>query len=122
MTRYGAYIALIGASVTIILNVLLVPRFSYLGAAWGHFGTYLVMVVLSFFLGQRFYRIDYPLGRIAFYFGFAIALFLASYYSPIQDSLIMGSIRAVFLMLYILVAYLLERKSFKAVTDQSNSL
>ena len=61
MTRFGAYIGLTGAAVTIILNVLLVPRFSYLGAAWGHLSAYVVMVILSFIWGQKYYRIRYQM-------------------------------------------------------------
>jgi O-antigen/teichoic acid export membrane protein len=121
MTRYGAFIALVGAVVTIGLNILLVPKFSYLGAAWGHFGTYLVMVILSYYWGQKYYTIHYPLGRIAFYFVLAISLFLVSYFLPVTNPWIMRSINAIFLIVYITIVYLIERKSFKAVPVKSNS-
>ena len=116
MTRYGAYIALIGAAVTILLNVLLVPRFSYLGAAWGHFGTYIVMVFLSYFLGQKFYPIPYQLGRIAFYFVFALSLFLVSYFLSLENPWIMGILHTILLGIFVLAVYLLERRSLRALS------
>jgi len=119
LTRYGAYIALIGAFVTIMLNIVLVPKFSYLGAAWGHFGTYLVMVLVSYFWGQKYYPIDYPLGRIGFYFLLAILLFLISYYLPIDDQWIMGAINVILLVIFVAVSFFLERRSLKTVVTKS---
>jgi O-antigen/teichoic acid export membrane protein len=109
MTRFGAYIALIGATVTIVLNILLVPRYSYLGAAWGHFGTYFVMVIISYFWGQKFFRIEYPLRRIGFYFLFAIALFLISYFMPLKNQWILGTINFILLLAYAGTSYYIER-------------
>jgi O-antigen/teichoic acid export membrane protein len=116
MTRFGAYIALVGAAVTILLNVLLVPRFSYLGAAWGHLGTYFVMVILSYYWGQKYYPINYPLGRISFYFLFAIALFLVSYFMPVENTWIMRGVNALLLLVFVTVAWMLERKSLRSVS------
>jgi O-antigen/teichoic acid export membrane protein len=109
MTRFGAYIALIGAAVTIALNILLVPKYSYLGAAWGHFGTYFVMVIVSYFWGQRFYRINYPLQRIGFYFIFAIVLFLVSFFMPIKNQWLLGAINFILLLVYVGTSYYIER-------------
>jgi len=116
MTRYGAYIALVGAVVTIALNIMLVPKYSYLGAAWGHFGTYLVMVALSYYWGQKFYPIPYPLRRIGFYFIFAIALFLVGYFMPLENKWILGTIRALLMLGFVLVAYLMEKKPLRTIT------
>lgn len=113
MTRFGAYIALIGAAVTIILNILLVPRFSYLGAAWGHLGAYFVMVVVSYFWGQRFYHIHYPLRRIGFYFLLAAVLLLISHFMPVSNQWIMYGINFILLLVFVLAGILLERKSLR---------
>lgn len=113
LTHYGAYIALIGAFVTIVLNVLLVPKFSYLGAAWGHFGTYLVMVVVSYFWGQKFYPINYPLARIGFYFLFAMVLFLISYFLPVENQWISRIVNTILLASFVLVTFILEKRSLR---------
>ena len=74
-TKFGAYIALFGAAITLVLNWLLIPRFDYLGAAWTTFACYLSMMVVSYLLGQKYYHVDYDLKRILFYLFFAVAVF-----------------------------------------------
>jgi O-antigen/teichoic acid export membrane protein len=75
-TKFGAYIALAGAVVTITLNLILVPLYSYVGAAWSHLACYVTAVVLSYFLGQKYYRVDYNLKRIILFIAVATGLFL----------------------------------------------
>lgn len=85
LTRYGAVIALIGAGLTVLINVIFVPLYSYGASAWAHFTTYLVMMVICYFWGQKHMPIPYNLKRIGLYFSFAIALWLLSKLLP--DSL-----------------------------------
>jgi len=66
-TRFGLYISLVGAAITIVLNLVLIPRFSYMGSAWVSMLAYFVMMVLSYVLGQKYYPIPYNLKRISGY-------------------------------------------------------
>lgn len=77
-TIYGAWITLAGAAVTIAINLIFVPVYGYIAAAWAHIGCYLTMVGLSFFLGQKLYPIKYEIGKIITYTGLAIALVIFS--------------------------------------------
>src|SRR5690606_14385059 len=52
-TRFGLYISGIGAVITLVLNVILIPRYSYVGAVWVTTLAYGIMVVLSYFWGQQ---------------------------------------------------------------------
>jgi O-antigen/teichoic acid export membrane protein len=113
MTRFGAYIGLSGAAVTIILNVLLVPRFSYLGAAWGHLSAYVVMVILSFIWGQKYYRIKYQMGRIGFYTLVTLLLFLVSYFMPREHRWVSLGINGILMMIFLIIVFFRERKDFK---------
>lgn len=113
MTRFGAYIGLSGAAVTIIMNVLLVPHFSYLGAAWGHLSAYVVMVILSFIWGQKYYRIKYQRRRIGFYLFVALGLFLVSYFLPFEQRWLSLGINFVLFMIFAIIVYFRERKDFK---------
>ena len=115
MTRFGAYIALAGAAVTIFMNVLLVPRFSYLGSALGHLSAYILMVVMSYYWGQKYYRIEYQLGRIGFYTVLAIALFLFGYYLPVEKTIVKLGINSVFFLIFLVIVFYKERREFKAV-------
>lgn len=115
MTRFGAYIGLSGAVVTILMNVLLVPRFSYLGAAWGHLSAYILMVILSYYWGQKYYRISYQLGRIGFYAVLSVTLFLISYFMPVERGPLSLVINFMLLMIFMGIVVYKERREFKAV-------
>ncbi|HYQ58116.1 MAG TPA: polysaccharide biosynthesis C-terminal domain-containing protein [Draconibacterium sp.] len=67
-TRYGAYMALIGAAITVVLNLALVPKMGYMGSAIAVFTCFLIMLVLSYFLGQKHFPVPYDLKRIGSYF------------------------------------------------------
>ena len=58
-TRYALYISGIGALITIVLNLLFIPAYSYLGACLSTTVAYIIMVGLSYFWGQRNYPIPY---------------------------------------------------------------
>ncbi len=77
-TWYGAYIALTGAVITILLNFLLIPVMGYMGSAVTVFICFFIMMVINYFWGQKYYPIPYDLKRIGTYFGVAVLLFAAS--------------------------------------------
>ena len=74
-TKFGAYIAIFGAIITLGLNLLLIPRFDYMGAAWTTFACYFSMMVVSYLLGQKHYPVDYNIKKIFFYILFAVAVY-----------------------------------------------
>ena len=75
-TLMGAGVVGVGAVVTIVLNVVLVPRIGYAGAAWATLASYLVIAGLSLALGRRFYPVPYAYGRLTAILVGAIGLFL----------------------------------------------
>jgi len=79
-TKYGAYISMIGAVVTISMNVLLVPIFGYIGAAWATLSCYVTIVLISYFLGQRHFPIPYPVKALLLYTFGALVLFMIHRY------------------------------------------
>lgn len=64
---YGAWITLAGAALTIVLNMLLIPRFHYTGAAWATFICYLFMMWISYVLGQKYYPVPYAKKKLIAY-------------------------------------------------------
>jgi len=112
-TYIGAIISVVGATITVVMNVILVPQIGYFGAAWATLACYISMVIIGYATEQKYYPIPYDYKRILFYLFFAVILFLALKYLvlPLQCSLIIATIIAfVFLFFYISVAYLLEKK------------
>ena len=80
-TYWGAIISAIGAAVMIAVNVIFVPRFGFIACAWGGFAGYGTAMLLSYFIGQKKYPISYDLGRIAFFFAVAAAMFAVYEYA-----------------------------------------
>ena len=79
-TKYGLYISVVGAILTIVLNIALVPRFGYMGSAWVSLIAYFVMMVISYVLGQRNYPIPYDLKRIISYMAISLVLVVLSFW------------------------------------------
>lgn len=78
-TRFGAFIAIGGATITIAVNVIFIPVYGYWAAAWATLIVYGAQMVASYILGQKYYPIKYNLRKFGLYFGLAIALYLITY-------------------------------------------
>ena len=111
-TQYGAYMSMLGAAITVILNLVLIPHLGFVGSAWATLCCYFLMAVYSYFLGQKYYPIAYPLKRISLYFG----LMFGFYFLIIYLSLGM-SINTLFLILYIVVVYVLEKPKKRVISN-----
>ena len=79
-TRFGLYISLVGAIITIVLNLMLIPKYSYMGSAWVSMTAYFVMMVLSYVLGQKYYPIPYNLKRIFIYLVVSTVIVFSSFF------------------------------------------
>jgi O-antigen/teichoic acid export membrane protein len=90
-TKIGAYISITGAIITLILNYLLIDKFSYYGSAIATIAAYGSMMFISYYLGKKQYPIPYDIKKIASYLGIAILLSGLSFYIPIfRKSYIFG--------------------------------
>ena len=72
----GAWITLGGAAITIVLNVLLIPQFHYLGAAIATFCCYLFMMIASYMLGQKHYPVPYARKKLIAYIVLVVLIYL----------------------------------------------
>ena len=77
-TRWGAYMSIFGAAVTLLFNFLLIPRMGYLGAAWTTLICYAAMMASCYLIGQKHYPVPYEVGRFFLYTGLALALWQIS--------------------------------------------
>ena len=80
-TIWGAIFSGIGCAVLILINVLLVPKFGYIACAWGGFAGYATAMLLSYFVGQKYYPIDYPIKEMFLYTLLAVVLFVGITFS-----------------------------------------
>ena len=107
-TIWGAYFSGIGAVVLITIDILLIPRFSYMACAWAGFAAYATSMLLSYFIGQRYYPIAYPIRQMSAYVLLTLVLFMAMQYAgsvlPLWASLIVNT-----LLIAVFVAYLVKK-------------
>lgn len=113
-TKYGAYIALIGALLTIIINILYIPIYGYMACAWATLIVYFVQMVISYFLGQRHHPIPYNVKKFFFYIGFALLLFAASPYLEVNNFALNLIIQNSLLLMFVVIAVILEKKNKEA--------
>jgi O-antigen/teichoic acid export membrane protein len=66
-TKYGAYISVAGAMLTIIINTALIPRIGYLASAIATLGAYSLMMVTSYVVGRKHLAIPYDIKNIILY-------------------------------------------------------
>lgn len=85
-TIWGAWFSGIGCVVLIAVNVIFVPQYGYMACAWAGFAGYGTAMILSYFVGQKYYPINYPLKSIGVYVAitllFFIVMHLAEVYVP----------------------------------------
>ena len=108
-TNWGAGIAILGAVITIGLNLLLIPLIGYVGSAIATAVVYIVMVVIAYLAGNKYYPVNYPLGRIFFYLLLSIGLYMTQLYLIEITGLSFWITGSALLLTFCSAAYLLER-------------
>lgn len=74
-TMIGAFIAIGGALITIVLNVLWIPTIGYMGSAWATLICYASMATACYIIGRKYYPVPYNIGRMLLYIGLAILIY-----------------------------------------------
>ena len=77
-THWGAWLSMIGAGITLLLNFLLIPLFGYVGAAWTTLACYAGMMVISWYVGQKSYPVPYNISSFFVFLVSALACYLLS--------------------------------------------
>lgn len=73
-TRYGMYLSIVGAIITIGFNYIMIPKIGFMASAWATLAAYAVMMLLSYILGQKHYPVPYDLKKIALYLILAVVM------------------------------------------------
>ena len=110
-TIYGAYISMIGAVLTIVINFVFIPHFGYMASAVATVSAYGTMMLLSFYFGRMYYPVPYNFRKITFYLGFSILFSVLSFYI-FDRSLLVG---VILLIIFLGMVYKLEIDNLKKV-------
>lgn len=96
-TKMGMYISIAGAIITLVLNFVLIPIWSYMGSAIATISAYGSMMLISYYLGNKYYPIPYDMKKILGYLGLAILLSGLSFYIKIfRETYIFGILAILF--------------------------
>ncbi|MEH6536925.1 MAG: oligosaccharide flippase family protein [Psychroserpens sp.] len=114
-TRFGMYISLIGAAITIAFNLIFIPKIGFMACAYATLIAYSLMMLISYALGRKYYPVPYHISRIAIYLLLSAALSFITYYYFDRD-ILLGT---VFLLCYITLIVFLERKELKLLLKKS---
>ncbi len=114
-TMAGAYITIIGAVVTIIINYLFIPSYNYIACAWSHFACYGSMMLISFIWGQKNYRIPYASKKLIAYMVIAAGLYFASrgFWYITDNTYYQLAISVVLIISFILFVGSIEKKELQ---------
>ena len=103
-TIFGAYLSIIGAAITILLNVILIPKMGFVGSAWATLACYFSMVSVSYFFGKKHFPIPYQIGKIFLYLVSMLGIYLLVY-----NQYFNLMINSLLLLGFIIFVYLLEK-------------
>ncbi|WP_040252974.1 lipopolysaccharide biosynthesis protein [Psychroserpens mesophilus] len=113
-TRFGMYISLIGATITIVFNIVFIPEIGFMACAYATLIAYGLMMLISYILGRKYYPVPYQVNRIALYLFVSTVLSFITYYH-FDRNMLLGT---VFLLLFVVLVAFLERKELKLLTQK----
>lgn len=112
-TKYGILIAGIGASITVTLNIILIPTIGYVGSAYASLISYATMLGVSYYLSTKHYYIKYDFKKILFYFILAFTMFGINRIIKIDNQIIFLGVNTLMLLTFIGIAFYKEKKQFR---------
>lgn len=112
-TRYGMYLSIVGAIITIAFNYIMIPKIGFMASAWATLAAYGVMMILSYVLGQRHYNVPYNIKRIVSYLVLSIVLSIITLNSEANYYINTGLV-----LLFLAIVFLSEKKELKQLLNK----
>jgi O-antigen/teichoic acid export membrane protein len=122
-TVWGAWLSLIGAIITLVLNFWWIPLsskhliYGYYGSAWATFICYGAMMILSYLIGQKYFPVKYNLVKFAGYLGLSVLLFSISSIIRLEMSVLRVGFHTILLLIFVGIVYLVEKPSISSVSN-----
>ena len=105
-TKWGAYFSITACTIVVLMNVFLIPVYGYVACAWAGFTGYAVAMLLSYFVGQKKYPINYDLKSIGGYVLLALVIYAVGEWMPLENTILRLLFRTVLLAVFI--AYIIK--------------
>ncbi len=115
-TQYGAYMALSGAAITLLINIIFVPHYGYMASAWANLICYTFMMLICYMLMQKFYPIKYDLKKIALYIGAGLLIFFIKKTIEFDTQILNYLFSTILLIGYLTMCFSLEEDLKRIIT------
>ncbi|WP_077922247.1 oligosaccharide flippase family protein [Spirosoma sp. 209] len=112
-TRFGTLITVVGATITVVGNIVLIPVMGYMGCVLAFLTSSLVMLVLCYALGQKYYPVPYDVGSALGYIAGGGLLIWASWRFPIDNLWIGVPVHLALLGLFLVGILVVERDTLQ---------
>ena len=110
-TKYAIIITACGLPITLAVNMIFMPLFSYHAAAWAHLTSYLTMLIVSIYLGNKHYPIPYRWNRVIGYIIYGLAMYALILIIPDNNLYIKYFTRTLLILIYVLTYLKIEKLS-----------
>lgn len=115
-TKFGAYIAVFGALLTVILNLAFIPKYGYMACAWATLIVYAAQLLASYLLEQKYNPIKYNIRKFFLYFGLSIALYFFGSWIHFDNKIVDALSNNMVILAYIAFVFFMEKKGPKKYT------
>ena len=113
-TIFGMYFTILGAIITIAGNFILIPMLGLLGSAITVFLVYFVMTLACYMIGEKYFKVPYPVGPIFLYIFSGSVLVWLSFQVQFENKLLDMISNILATIIYFLVIWLIEKKKLSA--------
>jgi len=107
-THYALTITLLGLGINLVINIIFMPLYGYMAAAWGYLFSYLAMVIFSYYLSRKYYPIPYEWKTIVMYFAAGILIYLFSVIAAPESFLLKMSLNSLYIIVFIVLVLKME--------------
>lgn len=102
-TMYGAWFSILGTIIIIVGNIILVPLFSYTGSAWSAFACYFIIMLVSYYFGQKYMPIQYDLKTIGLYTLVTLVLYFISFFIETPYKIVNVGLKSLLMLTFIVL-------------------
>lgn len=100
-TRWGAYFSTAGCGITVLIILLFAPVYGYMACAWASFASNLLMMILSYVIGQKKFPIQYDIKSALFYVVLAAGFYAAGMLPAIESEILRLGYRTLLMILFL---------------------
>ena len=121
-TMFGVWFSVIGAIITIVLNILFIPKYGYMASAWTTLAAYFVMCMVSYLVGRKYYPIPYNLRKIITLILVSIGIAYISMQVPFDNFIVRLTINTALLTAFLLMVYNMDTQVREVVLRYKKKL